>query len=204
MDGARTLYLNRHPWRCSVHGLYCGSEQWGGSHRKCLVPYLKPQLCSLWSQGLSNCWASSLQRHVSWEPVPWGAAKRVGVLTLWFSVTSWQLEIPTWLHGFPGGAEGKASACSAGDPGSIPGSGGCPGEGNGNPFQLLFPGESHGWRRLVGYSPWGHKESDTTEWLHSLTLRIACKFRSEKSLCAESLLFQRNKEVNSEKQRGEG
>ena len=27
----------------------------------------------------------------------------------------------------------------------------------------FLPGESHGWRSLVGYSPWGHKESDTTE-----------------------------------------
>ena len=32
------------------------------------------------------------------------------------------------------------------------------------PVPLL--GESHGWRSLVGYSPWGHKESDTTERLH--------------------------------------
>ena len=37
--------------------------------------------------------------------------------------------------GFPGGSEGKASACDAGDPGSIPGSGRSPGEGNGNPLQ---------------------------------------------------------------------
>ena len=37
--------------------------------------------------------------------------------------------------GFPGGLEGKASAYNAGDPGSIPGSGRSPGEGNGNPFQ---------------------------------------------------------------------
>ena len=28
----------------------------------------------------------------------------------------------------------------------------------------------HGWRSLVGYSPWGRKESDTTERLHSLSL----------------------------------
>ena len=28
--------------------------------------------------------------------------------------------------------------------------------------------ETHGERSLVGYSPWGHKESDMTEWLHSL------------------------------------
>ena len=37
--------------------------------------------------------------------------------------------------GFPGGSDGKASACSAGDPGSIPGLGRSPGEGNGNPLQ---------------------------------------------------------------------
>ena len=35
-----------------------------------------------------------------------------------------------------------------------------------HPTPVLLPGESHGWRSLVGYSPWGHKESDTTEWLH--------------------------------------
>ena len=39
------------------------------------------------------------------------------------------------LKGFPGGSDGKASACNAGDPGSIPGSGRSPGEGNGNPLQ---------------------------------------------------------------------
>ena len=32
-----------------------------------------------------------------------------------------------------------------------------------------MPGKSHGWRSLIGYSPWGHKESDMTERLHSLT-----------------------------------
>ena len=40
------------------------------------------------------------------------------------------------------------------------------GEGNGNPLQLLLPGKSRGRRSLVGYSPWGRKESDTTERLH--------------------------------------
>ena len=37
--------------------------------------------------------------------------------------------------GFPGGSNGKESACSAGDSGSIPGSGRSPGEENGNPLQ---------------------------------------------------------------------
>ena len=36
---------------------------------------------------------------------------------------------------FPGGSDGKASAYNAGDPGSIPGLGRFPGEGNGNPLQ---------------------------------------------------------------------
>ena len=71
--------------------------------------------------------------------------------------------------GFPGGSEVKASACNAGDPGSIPGSGRSPREGNGNPLQyscVLLPGESHGGRSLVGYSLLDRKESDTTEGLH--------------------------------------
>ena len=38
-------------------------------------------------------------------------------------------------QGFPGGSVVKASASNAGDPGSIPGSGRSPGEGNGNPLQ---------------------------------------------------------------------
>ena len=37
--------------------------------------------------------------------------------------------------GFPGGSDGKESACNVGDPGSIPGSGRSPGEGYGNPLQ---------------------------------------------------------------------
>ena len=39
------------------------------------------------------------------------------------------------LKGFHGGSEGKASACNVEDPGSIPGLGRSPGEGNGNPLQ---------------------------------------------------------------------
>ena len=38
-----------------------------------------------------------------------------------------------------------------------------PEEGNGNPLQLFLLRESHGQRSLAGYSPWGRKESGTTE-----------------------------------------
>ena len=34
------------------------------------------------------------------------------------------------------------------------------------PTPVLLPGKFHGWRSLVGYSPWDHKESDRTEQLH--------------------------------------
>ena len=34
------------------------------------------------------------------------------------------------------------------------------------PTAVLLPGKSHGWRSLVGCSPWGREESDRTEWLH--------------------------------------
>ena len=69
--------------------------------------------------------------------------------------------------GFPGGSEVKVSASNVGDWRSIPGSRRSPGEGNGNPLQHSCL-KSHGRRSLIGYSPWGRKESDTTERLHTL------------------------------------
>ena len=41
------------------------------------------------------------------------------------------------------------------------------GKGNGNPLQVFLPGKSHGQKSLAGYSPWGHKESDTIERLNN-------------------------------------
>ena len=47
------------------------------------------------------------------------------------------------------------------DRGSIPGK--IPRRRKWQPTPVFLPGKSHRQRRLVGYSPWGHKESDTTE-----------------------------------------
>ena len=66
---------------------------------------------------------------------------------------------------FPGGSDGKESACNAGNLGSTPGSGRSPGEKNGNPNPIFLPGKSHEQRKLRGYSTRGHKESDMTKWL---------------------------------------
>ena len=68
--------------------------------------------------------------------------------------------------GFPGGSDGKVSACNVGDPGSIPVSGRPPWRRKCQSTPALLPGKSHGRRSLIGYSPWGRKESDTTERLH--------------------------------------
>ena len=67
--------------------------------------------------------------------------------------------------GFPGGSDGKESACNMGDLGSIPGLGRSAGEGHGNPLQYYGLENPRGQRSLVGYNSWGHKESDTTEQL---------------------------------------
>ena len=74
-----------------------------------------------------------------------------------------------WLStnylGLSGGSAGKESACIGRDLGLIPGLGRSPAEGNGNPLPVFLPGEFHGQRSLVGYSPWGHKELDIIEQL---------------------------------------
>ena len=79
---------------------------------------------------------------------------------------SWTLFNPTWnIFGLPYGSEGKESACNAGDLGSIPELGRFPGGGHGNPLQYSCLENSHGQRSLVGYSSWGLRVSDMTEWL---------------------------------------
>ena len=66
----------------------------------------------------------------------------------------------------PGGSVVKTLSTNAGDVSSILGLGRSPGEGNGNPL-LFLPGEFHGQRSLMGYSPWRCKESDITEQLNN-------------------------------------
>ena len=60
--------------------------------------------------------------------------------------------------GFPGGSDGKTSAYNAGDLGWED-----PLEEEMATPPVFLPGKSHGQRSLVGYSPWGCKESDTIE-----------------------------------------
>ena len=79
------------------------------------------------------------------------------------------------LYVFPGGSDGKVPACNEGDLGSIPGFDPwvrkMPWRRKCQSTPILLPGKFHGQRSLVGYSPWGCKELDTTERLHFLSLR---------------------------------
>ena len=68
--------------------------------------------------GVSSVTSNSAQDSIFYSPVQAG-----------------KLFLGPALTGFSGGSDGKVSACNAGDPGSIPGLGRSPGEGNGNPLQ---------------------------------------------------------------------
>ena len=99
-----------------------------------------------------------LPRGLSWSRIRLHC-KRTGF-------DSWVGKIPcrrnrlhTWVFlGFPGGLAGKESYCNEGDLGSIPGLERSAGEGNSYPLQYSGLENSL-------YSPWGHKELDTTEQL---------------------------------------
>ena len=70
---------------------------------------------------------------------------------------------PWWLSS-------KESTCNAGDPRLIPGLGRFPEEGNGNPLQYSCLENPMDRGAYWWASPWGHKDSDMTEWLtHTLT-----------------------------------
>ena len=71
---------------------------------------------------------------------------------------------------FPGGSDGKTSAYNSEDMGSIPGSGSCPGEGNGNPLQYSCLGNSMDggawWATVHGVTKSRTGQSDFTLKFH--------------------------------------
>ena len=96
------------------------------------------------------------------------------ILIVW---ESWLvLVLPFIVRGFPGGSEVKASACNAGDLGSISGLGRSPGEGNGNPLQyscLENPMDRGAWWAAVhGVAKSRTWLSDFTHWLTQCLVHI--------------------------------
>ena len=113
--------------------------------------------------------SSILAWRIPWTEEPSGlpsmVSQRVGHGDSWVGKFPWRsgrLPTPVFL-GFPGGSDGKESACNAGDLDSIPGLGRSPGGGHGNPLQyscLENPMDRESWRATVHGV---HKETDTTE-----------------------------------------
>ena len=145
----------------------------------------------LWS---SRCHLSSLPLplpHTQWllRSCGWGVMQEAAIChtfhSLWWirNYGCKQLRNRIWPQivflGFPGGSNGKESTCNPGDLGSIPRLGRSLAGGHGNPLQYScwrFPRtEETGGERRQSYSPWGCKESDTTEWLSTAQLRYTWK-----------------------------
>ena len=114
----------------------------------------------------SSCFRCRVRLFVDFFLVSWGKP-----VLLWTFPLVLLLQCPIGF-GVLGGSEVKPSAWNAGDPGSIPGSGRSPGEGNGgNPLQYSCL------ENPMGYSPW-----DTTEPLHFIGLGLLC-FHFHSFLC---------------------
>ena len=99
-----------------------------------------------------------------------------------------EASLPCYRKKYSTVIDGKESTCSAGDLGSTPGSGISPGGGNGSPLQYSCLGKSHGQRSLAGYSPWGGKESDTSDSTHDCYTKTRMKFLASPTLLDFCLL----------------
>ena len=82
------------------------------------------------------------------------------------------IEPLVYTGSFPGGSDGKSVCLQCGRRGFDPWVEKIPWRRKWQPTSVLLPGKFHGWRSLVGYSPWGCKESDTTEQLHCVCVCV--------------------------------
>ena len=84
-----------------------------------------------------------------------------------------------WIIGLPWSFRWHSIHLQCRRPGFDPWIGKIPWRRDWLPTPIFLPGEFHGQRSLVGYSPWGHKESDTTGWLlHRHKLFYKCLLNS--------------------------
>ena len=90
----------------------------------------------------------------------------------------------------PGGLRSKESTCQRTRHRWVLGRGSSPGGRNGNPTPVVLPGECHGQRSLVGYSPWSRRELDTTARLstHSQVAWVAWAPREDTEAKTQSLI----------------
>ena len=115
------------------------------------------------SLSVSGCWCRAPRSRPVWLPFSRESSRRLQESLGCFGFD----------HGlggagrdFSGGSDGKSICLQCRRPGFDPWAWKIPWRRKWQPTPVLLPGKSHGWRNLVGYSPWGHKESETTEQLH--------------------------------------
>ena len=77
-------------------------------------------------------------------------------------------------HGLPWWLRQYSICLQWGRPGFNPWVGKIPWRRKWHPAPVLLPGKSHGQKILVGYGPWGRKESDSAAWLHFLSAKTVC------------------------------
>ena len=136
-----------------------------------VLPFSDFQFLPLWHSGICCFYLHFYVYKWGWE------AFSVSVSHLVFSLKLKRSHLPWWLR--------VSSVClQCGRPGFDPWVGKIPWRRKWQPTPVFLPGESHGWRSLVGYSPRGCKESDTTEQLHFLSF---FKINSLSHLCIFSL-----------------
>ena len=144
--------------------------QWEGNHRKAK----KRALARSWiggHPGLGLPTSRTMRNtYLMLKPLclrPFVTAEAADYCTLQIAVRCFHVCI-AFIQGFPIRARGKELACQCRRHkrcrfhlwfGKIPW------RRAGQPTPVFLPGESHGQRSLAGYSPWGHKKSDMTEWL---------------------------------------
>ena len=147
-------------------GAVCFCCSWSFSYAKCPVLTLVPTTTTIpILTPRTSCRGGAL------GPALWVSSRLPTLNTtagLIFSDTPWWFLRLCPILGFLGDSDGKVlPECRR--PGFDPWIGKIPWRRKWKPTPVFLPGEFHGQRNLVGYSPWGHKESDTTEWLRTHT-----------------------------------
>ena len=117
-------------------------------------------------------WVGKILCGRAWQPLQYSCLENPMDRGAWWAAVHRVTQSWTRLKWLSMQSHMQESACEPGEPSSVPGLGRSPGEGNGNPLQFSYLEHSMDKGAWQAYSPWGHKESHTTEQLtlsHTLT-----------------------------------